>query len=42
MDCNSEKCKACDGNPDYLYYDCSWCEVREQYQITHIEDTETD
>ena len=39
MDCNSEKCRACDGNPDQLCYDCTWCEVREQYQIAHLEDS---
>lgn len=39
MDCSSEKCRSCDGNPDQLCYDCTWCEVREQYQIAHLEDS---
>ncbi len=39
MDCNSEKCRACDGNPEQPTYDCTWCEVREQYQIAHLEDS---
>ena len=36
MDNQSKMCRACNGNPDVLKYECYYCEIRAEW-LSHTE-----